>query len=99
MADDLKFHAFQKIFNKSINCRLLDRFYEIREANSLICRLDDNLYLNNLENKYYTGFRIYEEMSKKFFFNFFLENNESYCHSRTHSEGEWSSNSEYEFSD
>jgi hypothetical protein len=66
-SDDLKLQAFSKIFNKNLNLPLLDRFFKSHQINELFMHIGDEIGFRNIDHKYFTNYKIFEELSKLIF--------------------------------
>jgi hypothetical protein len=62
--DDLKLTAFSKIF-KGISLKQVERFFTTHDINQNIFHLNEDIFISRNRGKYFSDYKIYEEISKK----------------------------------
>jgi hypothetical protein len=96
LSEDNRTVGFTKIFTKAINLPLIDRYFNCHSVNSNFFLLNNELYHNTVDTNYFTGHKIFEELSK-IQIKKIIENNETANSKESSYEGYSSFESESEF--
>jgi hypothetical protein len=62
--DEIKLNTISKIFNRSLNINMIERYYEIHNYLYIVYNdLNDNIFSNFINCKYFSSYKNNEELS------------------------------------
>jgi hypothetical protein len=67
LVDENKLIAYSKILSKNLTTKLIDRYFNTHDMKNTLFSLNDKFIYNPEDVKYYTSYKIYDELSIYFY--------------------------------